>query len=55
MFKNTKKLQQFYDEQTLNEEEQIYLSDKDRRALQKKAKKEVKRSGKKPNRNEPEW
>ena len=41
MFKFTKKLQQHYDEQEIGAEGSIYLTDKDRKALQKKAKKEV--------------
>jgi hypothetical protein len=55
MFKNTKKLQQYYDEQEIGAEGSIYLSDKDRKILQKKAKKDVKRGGKKSHRNESEW
>jgi hypothetical protein len=55
MFKNTKKLQQYYDEQEIGAEGSVYLSDKDRKILQKKAKKEVKRSGRKAHRNESEW
>jgi len=56
MFKNTKKLQQYYDEQELGADGSIYLSDKDRKALKSKAKKEVKRGGnKRVRRNESEW
>ena len=55
MFKNTKKLQQYYDEQELGAEGSVYLSDKDRKNLKSKAKKEVKRSGKRVRRNESEW
>ena len=56
MFKNIKKLQQYYDEQEIEDEGSQFLSEKDRKALKQKAKKEVKRgSGKKPSRNESEW
>lgn len=56
MFKNTKKLQKYYDEQELGAEGAIYLSDKDRKTLKSKAKKEVKRGGtKRVRRNESEW
>lgn len=56
MFKNTKKLQKFYDEQEIGADGSFFLSEKDRKLLQKKAKKEIKRgSGKKARRNESEW
>lgn len=56
MFKNTKKLQQYYDEQDIGAESKYYLSEKDQKALQKKAKKEARRAKvKKVYRNESEW
>lgn len=51
MFKSVKKLRQYYDDQDLVVDGQFYLSEKDRIALQKKAKKELKRSKKKYNNN----
>lgn len=50
-----KKQNHYYDEQELDEGASYYLSEKDKKALQKKVKKESKRSGKKVHRNEPDW
>ena len=55
MFKYTKKQQHYYDDQEFVVDGQFYLSEKDRKALQKKAKKEFKRGSKKYNRNESQW
>lgn len=56
MFKNTKKLQRQYDDQELGAESNFYLTEKDQKALRKKAKKESKRdSYKKIHRNESGW
>lgn len=54
MFKSTKKLRQYYEEQDLASESLFYLSEKDYKAIQKKAKKEARRSGKGVHRNESE-
>lgn len=50
-----KKQNRYYDEQELDESTNFYLSQKDKKALQKKAKKEFKRGGKKVYRNESDW
>lgn len=52
MFKSTKKLRQYYEEQELASESDFFLPEKDLKAIRKKAKKEAKRPGKRINRNE---
>ncbi len=54
MFKSTRKLRQYYDEQELASESSYFIPEKDVKALQKKARKEAKRAGKKSYRNESE-
>ena len=49
MFKSSKKLRNLYNEFEFSDEASIYLSENDRKALQKKAKKELKRSSVKYN------
>ena len=56
MFKSPKKSQQhYYDDQEMAAEGSYYLSDKDFKALQKKAKKEYKKGNKKQYKNSTDW